>query len=251
MAQKLYEKATVQAAIAGGIFVLLAALATIWHARSELTSENKRIKQKLESVEDERNSLRIQIAPFQRLAAEDFPNIPEDERLDRLLETMEQMLAESRQVGSDILIKLGSIEEAIARGLTVRTGTSGKRVISDKAVEDAIDCFRAVPGYTVLIRVVSGDNEAFALAGQIKGIFEKAGWTVDEIGDWPGTEPTGLHFKCREQLHALTFEQASEKPVIFLAAGIGAILDDLGYKTTYIYWPYLQEKTMQVLVGSI
>ena len=98
MAQKFYKKASVQVAIVVGIVTIIVTGATIWHQRSELYRDNQRLQQQLDNRESEiqdlkaeRDNLDIKMTVFQAAADKAFPDSKKEERLDLLINLLEQI----------------------------------------------------------------------------------------------------------------------------------------------------------------
>lgn len=72
MAQRWYQKAGVQAAIGGGIFLLIATIITIHHQRSELVQENKRLTGENSGLKEKNQNLERDFIPFKTVAIQWF-----------------------------------------------------------------------------------------------------------------------------------------------------------------------------------
>lgn len=97
MAQRFYNKASVQVAIVGGVVSLLVAGMYIWHNRSQLKQDNtsyvsdiKNLERKNQELTSEVQRLETQLTPFKVIALEKFTG-SEQERLQQLADKLDDL----------------------------------------------------------------------------------------------------------------------------------------------------------------
>ena len=110
MAQHFYQKAGVQAAIGGGIFLLIATIITICHQRSELVQENKRLIGENGGLKEKNQSLERDIVPFKTVAVQWFGGDGPTNLL-KLAEKITQIHSELEQKTAEINKLKSSVEE--------------------------------------------------------------------------------------------------------------------------------------------
>jgi uncharacterized protein YjhX (UPF0386 family) len=187
MAQKWYNKASVQVAIVTSIGLIIATAITIWFQRSDLKNENKQLKKdyrKLEIRYDEaktdRDKAEIRLAPFLAAAERHFKDVPESERLSSLYDKVDEMFV-SLQTGDRVILgKLESIENKVG-AMSEAQLMSGDRILHPDVKNRMINDLKKVSDWKVKITVTMGDGEAHVFAEQLKTIFEGAGWSVDGV----------------------------------------------------------------------
>ena len=175
MAQKYYQKASVQVAIISTIGLIIVTVIGIGHQRSELRLDNKNLNTNLTEsqaaladVKSERDKYQTQLAPFLAIAQHRFPNEPTDKRLELLLAKLDKAINEVQNAALKIL---------------------PERVLAPEVQQSLIANLKTLPALSVEVTCVMGDTEGFAFATQIKEVFEKAGWTVNGVNQAVFTSP--------------------------------------------------------------
>lgn len=110
MSQHFYQKAGVQAAIGGGIFLLIATIVTICHQRSELVQENKRLTKENGEQKGKIENQERDIIPFKTVAVQWFGGDGPTNLL-RLAERITQIHTELEQKTAEINNLKSSVEE--------------------------------------------------------------------------------------------------------------------------------------------
>jgi cell division protein FtsB len=110
MAQRFYEKAGVQAAIGGGIFLLIATIITICHQRSELVQDNKRLKGENANLKEKNQNLERDFLPFKTVAIQWFGGDGPTNLL-KLADRITEMHSELEQKTAEINKLKSSVEE--------------------------------------------------------------------------------------------------------------------------------------------
>ena len=167
MAQKFYQKASVQVSIVSGLALIIVTLITIAHQRSELKQDNKdftkqvpELKEEIGDLKRERDKFKIQLAPFLAAADQKFPDAPPDQRLDLLIKKMDEVI--------------NTVQDAARK-------ISPERVIPQHIILNIAKSLENQPKLSVEVTCILGDTESLALATQIKSIFQMAGWKVHGV----------------------------------------------------------------------
>jgi hypothetical protein len=177
MAQKFYQKATVQVALVSGLVAIIIAGVTIWHQRSDLKDENERLVRLTQAQSAEIQRLETLLTPFRTIALEKYAG-PEGEALKQLAE------------------RITSIDESLANAKRELEKTKQELVqkTSDrKLTEDQKQRLRlSLKGVTgqVIIKADFADSEAQMFANQIKQVLLK---TDIEILENVNTEIISLY----------------------------------------------------------
>lgn len=187
MAQKWYQKASVQVAMVSTIGVIVVTLITVLHQRSELRSDNKTLSRDLKKTEEalrkaeaKRDKAEMRLAPFLATANQHFQDVPEDKRLNTLSQKFDSMLATVQHGDQNILLKLKSIESAVG-SLSQLQPPSGDRSLAPPMVQRLTTSLKEFSSWEVEIVCLMGDGEAHSLAEQIKTMFAKADWKVNGV----------------------------------------------------------------------
>lgn len=114
-----------------------------------------------------------------------------------------------------------------------------QRVISQSAARQLAASLRSTKDYKLNITCIMGDNEGFALAEQIKGIFLEAGWNVAGVNQGLFSSP----------VRGLAMEFA-EQPPSTLQRALLPLFEDLGYPKTANLNPKGTKHTVRIVVGS-
>lgn len=148
------------AGIFGWILFVTAVLVAVSLQR---TSQRKISALQLQLSEEERfvEHSKKEIAPFVALAEDQFPGTTADARLD-LLHTR------------------------IAALVATTTKLQGRRYLDAKAVERIKAKLGNAPVLDVEIGGIAGDAESLALAGELKTVFDAAGFKVRKLAQYPG-----------------------------------------------------------------
>ncbi len=205
----------------------------------KLKSEVSTLKTQKREAEQKRDKAELQLAPFLAIAKSNFPDTPEDQRLDELSEKLDRIIAESKNADRSILLKLRTIEETIGgiqQGTTVSTT---KRVISEAVAKRLTSSLKDITDYDVDINCVMGDAEGFALAEQIKEIFSKTNWKVTGVGQSIFSKPiTGLIVEFGKQ------------PPAVLQRALLPLFDNLGYPREANLNPKVPGNRLKIIVGG-
>lgn len=225
MAQKWYQKASVQVAIVTVAGAVIVALITVAHQRSELRQDNKSLKQELgttratlDDTKHERDKFQLQLAPFLAAAERRFPDTPADKRLDLLLVKLDQAITDVQSAARKV---------------------SPERTIDPKVKISLVSNLKAIPALDVEIMCVLGDTEGFSLASQLKNIFEQAGWEVHGVNQGVFTNPI-KHI-------VLSF---GKEPSRDLQRTLAPLFDSFGYPREAGLNKKLKENSMKIIVGA-
>jgi hypothetical protein len=167
MAQRFYQKASVQVAIISGFVVLITAGVTIWHQRSELTRENKRLLVLSEDQKADVQRLETLLTPFRTIALEKFTGT-EAEALQQLAErikTVDAALAAANE-------KIESTRQELARKTADRTLTEEQR-------QHLKSSLIGVSG-KVIVDADFGDSESHMFADQIRSALAETDLNIVE-----------------------------------------------------------------------
>lgn len=179
MAQKFYQKATVQVAIVSGLVAIIIAGATILHQRSDLKDENERLLRLTQKQSAEIQRLETQLTPFRTIALEKFAG-PEGEALKQLAEritTIDESLANAKK-------ELEKTKQELVQK------TSDRNLTEDQKQKLKLS-LKGVSGQ-VIIKADFVDSEAQMFANQIKQVLLK---TDIEILENVNTEIISLYAK--------------------------------------------------------
>ncbi len=110
MSQRFYQKAGVQAAIGGGIFLLIATGITICHQRSQLVQENKRLTKENGDQKEKIQNQERDLIPFKTVAIQWFGGDGPTNLL-KLAERVTQIHSELEQKTAEINKLKSSVEE--------------------------------------------------------------------------------------------------------------------------------------------
>jgi hypothetical protein len=155
MIQRFYQKATVQVAIVSGLFILLATGITIWHQRSELKRENKRLLNLSQNQTAEIQRLETLLTPFRTIAIEKFTGT-EAEALQQLAEritTVDAALASAKE-------KIEGLQEELLQ-------KTSDRSLTEEQKQSLKSSLAGVSG-KVIVKADFADSEAQMFANQIK-----------------------------------------------------------------------------------
>jgi uncharacterized small protein (DUF1192 family) len=179
MAQKFYQKASVQVAIISGLAAIIIASVTIFHQRSELSHENKRLLELTQQQSLEINRLETQLTPFRTIALEKYAG-PEGEALKQLAErvtTIDEALTNAQK-------ELEKTKAELLKKTSDRSLTEEQKQVLGSSL-------KGVYGQ-VIIQADFMDSEAQMFAAQIKDVLSK---TDLEILENVKTTLLSLHAK--------------------------------------------------------
>ena len=183
------------------------------------------LNQRLEKVEDERDDAKderdkaeIQLAPFLAAANQRFPNTAPDKRLELLLARLDQAII--------------SVQDAARR-------VSPERSLAPEVQSSLVTKLRVIPALNVDVTCVLGDTEGFALASQIKNLFEEAEWEVSGVNQSVYRVPI-KHL-------VLTF---GKEPSLELQRALFILFDSLGYPREATINEEIGENALEIIVGS-
>lgn len=193
--------------------------------RDKAESPLQGLKSELSEEKRKRDKAELALAPFLAAADRGFPEAAEDQRLDLLLVKVEGLV--------------DRFEDA-ARDLTPQ------RVVSQEAQERLIRGLSACRPLDVKVVSVWGDQEAFALACQIKAIFRKAGWKAYPKGVQAGYNQPVKHLLLRSKEMLRNEVQEALGP---LFADLGYV-NEQGYANVLLIDKSLPANSLQIIVGS-
>lgn len=184
---------------------------------SQRQQDIQTLKDSVQSAEKERDNAKIQLAPFLAVANQRFPDIPSDKRLELLLAKIDQAIV--------------SVQDAARR-------VSPERSLDPQIQSSLVTNLKTIPSLDVKVTCLIGDAEGFALAWQIKNVFEKAEWKVN------------FHqalFSVPIKHLVLTF---GKEPSPELQRILSILLDSLGYPLEAGLDEKLGENALEIVVGS-
>ncbi len=114
-------------------------------------------KEEMNELKRDRDAKASQLAPFLALASKQFPNQTEPERLEKLLQQIEEATVQMKQIGDSL---------------------PRPRRIADGNVQTIVMLLSQAPKFSVTISYESSQRDAEGLANQLRSIFEKGGWQV-------------------------------------------------------------------------
>jgi hypothetical protein len=179
MAQKWYQKASVQTAIVSGIFFLVGISIPYFFQIPKLKNEIKDLKQETSDKTSEIQRLEIQLTPFRTIALEKYA-APEGEALKQLAErikTIDESLVNAQK-------ELEKTKEELLQKTSDRSLTEEQKQILKSSLN-------AVYGQ-IIINADLFDSEAQMFATQIKDVLSK---TDLEILDKVNIGIVSLHAK--------------------------------------------------------
>lgn len=225
MAQRFYQKASVQVAIVGAIGLIIATVITIGHQRSELRLDNKNLQTKLADsqsaladVKAERDKYQTQLAPFLAVAERRFPDEPTDKRLELLLTKLDKAISDVQSAALKV---------------------SPERTLPPEVQQSLVTKLKSLPALNIEITCILGDTEGFALASQIKRVFDEAGWKVNGVNQAVFTAPI--------KRLVLTF---GKTPSPQLKQALAPLFDGLAYPREAGLDAKLGEDNLKIVVGS-
>ncbi len=225
MAQRFYQKASVQVAIVGAMGLIFATVVTIGHQRSELRLDNKNLQTKLADsqaaladVKAERDKYQTQLAPFLAVAERRFPDEPTDKRLELLLTRLDKAISDVQSAALKV---------------------SPERTLPPEVQQSLVAKLKSIPSLNIEITCIMGDAEGFALASQIKVLFDEAGWKVRGVNQ--------SFFKQPIKRLVLTF---GKTPSPQLLQALAPLFDGLAYPREAGPDATLGEDNLRILVGS-
>lgn len=225
MAQRFYQKASVQVSIVSGIALIIVTLITIAHQRSELKQDNKNLKTQVSELKEENSDLKrerdkfeTQLSPFLAAADQKFPDAPPDQRLDLLIKKMDEVIS--------------TVQDAARK-------ISPERLIPQHIIKNIAKSLEHLPQLNVGVTCILGDTESFSLATQIKSIFEMAGWKVHGVNQSVFTSPVK---------HLIL--EFGKKPSKDIQRALSPLFDFLGYKKVASLNKKLPVDNMKIIIGS-
>jgi len=184
----------------------------------ELRRDSDSLATENEALTRERDKLETQLAPFLAAANRSFPEAPADQRLDLLLEKMDQLIK--------------AVQDAARK-------ISPDRVLTQDTMRRVTTSLRSAPRLNVDILCLSGDAESFSLATQICEAFKEAGWQLEGATQAIFDQPVkGLLI------------QFGKRPPKQIQQAIAAIFDGLGYASMAEVNHELPEDLLKTTVGA-
>lgn len=233
--------ATEKGAFITGIFLLTIACISIAHQRSQLIKENRNLETTLSTKDEEivrlkqeRDKYELQLAPFLAAANQNFPEVPQEERLSLLSNKIDEILDTFREVGKSMLFKLSEVEKAIDDLQLL-----SQRVLSESAVRQLRTNLGELIPLKVVIECTIGDNEAYVLAQQIKAIFTEVGWKVEGVDQ--------ALYRIPQKFLKIIF---SDMPSRELQRALVPLVDDFGYPRHASINDNLSDNSIRIIVGS-
>jgi len=185
---------------------------------SQKQQDIQTLKNYVQGVEKERDKAEIQLAPFLAVANQRFPDTPSDKRLELLLTKLDQAII--------------SVQDAARR-------VSSERSLAPQIQNSLVTNLKTIPPLDVEVTCVLGDTEGFALASQIKNVFEKAEWKVSGVNQAVFSVPI-KHL-------VLIF---GKEPSPELQRTLSILFDSLGYPREAELDEKLGENALKIIVGS-
>ena len=140
-----------------------------------IPSLNKKIEGQKEEIRDlksDRDAKAAQLAPFLAVANKQFRDPSEPERLNKLLQLVQDLTTRMKEVSASL---------------------PKQRKLNDEDATKLIAVLKQNTKYELKISYEQSQRETSQLAMQLKGIFESSGWKVS-IGSlmsfWSGTQPS-------------------------------------------------------------
>jgi hypothetical protein len=171
------------------IVVALAILActAILRARRALVTQADALRSQLSATTSERDTRANQIAPFAILAEQQFPSDPPEQRLSLLFRRIE------------------SITDAMSR-------MRGRRQLDSEAMARIREKLDLAPGLDIEVGAIWQDAEALALAGELRTVFEGAGFKPRKLAQYvpPPDFPSGVAVFSRHDLDQVLSDAISQ-----------------------------------------
>jgi hypothetical protein len=187
-------------------------------AMPKLKDQVTTLERQKRETEQERDKADLRLAPFLAAAERRFPDTPADQRLDLLL---------------------SKLDKAITDVQTAARKVSPERSIDPQMKQSLVANLKPISPLDVEITCVLGDTEGFALASQLKEVFQQAGWKVNGVNQSVFTTP------IKRLVLSFGKEPSSE-----LQSTLGPLFDSLGYPREAGLNKELGENSLRILVGS-
>ena len=184
----------------------------------KLNSQVSTLEIQKREAEQKRDKAELQLAPFLAAAELRFPDTPADKRLDLLLSRLDKAINDVQRAARKV---------------------SPERTIEPNVSTSLVSNLKAIPALDVEIMCILGDTEGFALASQLKDIFEQAGWKVNGVNQGVFTVPI-KHL-------VLSF---GKEPSRELQRTLAPLFDSLGYPRKAGLDKQLSENSIKIIVGS-
>lgn len=172
MAQRFYQKASVQVAIVAALGLIITTVITVAHQRSQIVSDNDRLKNEVSNKSAEIQHLETLLTPFRTIALEKFTGDEKealrkladyvielqkkDAEQTRLIMELQKEAKQAKQMyGPPILNPIGKLIKKTASGY--------EAIIQFKPSNNS-----RVDGYTFKARVVSGDIAILSFGGSVE-----------------------------------------------------------------------------------
>ncbi|MBN1516710.1 hypothetical protein JXA32_09100 [Candidatus Sumerlaeota bacterium] len=185
---------------------------------SDLKKDKENLENSLKSTENERDKAELKLAPFLAVADKTFPQTPADQRLELLVEDL-----------NDAINKLTETTKDIKRVRTVSFKTK-KQIISN---------LKKMKPLKVGIIVPVGDTDALAYGNEIKKVFEESEWVTLGIMNLVTPEP------FQDHLAVLTNSKIDSNSIISLLP----LFEEHGYPPTVIHDDSMSTDVIHFLVG--
>jgi hypothetical protein len=146
---------------------------------------NKQISDQKDQIRDlksDRDAKANQLAPFLAVANKQFQDPSESDRLNKLLQQVE-----------DLTVLVKSVSESLPKA-SASLQQSQPLNLDDQTASKIIEALRQTTNFEVSIRFESGQRATGRLANQLKGLFENGGWKISDFGSemsfWSGEQPS-------------------------------------------------------------
>jgi hypothetical protein len=171
MAQRFYQKATVQVAIVAAIGLIVVTLITVGQERSLLKSDNKRLEREVADKTAEIQRLETLLTPFRAIALEKFTG---DEK--EALRKLADYVIELQKKDAEQTRLIGELQEEVGQAKQMYGPPTliplGKQIKKTESGYEAIVQFKPsnnsrVDGYTFKARVVGGNIDIQSFGGSV------------------------------------------------------------------------------------
>jgi hypothetical protein len=185
---------------------------------SALQSNLNTAQAELADAKRDRDAKATQLAPFLALANRRYAEAPADERLVLLSKQMDEVLQTVRDTAARLPSKRALSPDSTSR-IKAQLGSPAKVKIS--------------------ILTTMGDTEAFALASQVKDVFEESGFEVNGVNQVVWSKPVeGIFIRAK---------RAPDGP---LGDGILQLFQELKAKPSLATDEKMSDSELQIIVGT-
>jgi len=185
MAQKWYQKSSVQTAITSGVFFLIGIAIPLFLKIPALKSKIDRLEKENSDKTNEIQRLETQLTPFKTIALEKYTG-SEQEALEKLAEDVKTLEE-----------KALFIEKALM-----------PRVLSSEQISIIAERINKIKNTKIHFLLIASDPEAESFRNQLRKALEKGGWTIEKsetsvIGAFVGVTLFASHDPPNEAVTAL------------------------------------------------